>query len=71
MSLERSEIGLPRFRVIAEGDDAVGTGLTLLEALAVLEFAREKGQRHVAIVDDETGAIVDEQLARKYVDAWA
>ncbi len=52
------------FRVIAEGDDAVGKDLTLLEALAVLEFARERGQRHVAIVDDTTGQLVPEETAR-------
>jgi hypothetical protein len=53
--------------VIAEGDDAVGSGLTLAEALAVLEFAKEHGQRFVAIVDETTGALVDEETARKHV----
>jgi hypothetical protein len=57
----------PIFRVIAEGDDAVGTNLTLIEAVAVLEFAREHGKRHVAIVDDTTGAMVDEKAARKRI----
>jgi hypothetical protein len=57
----------PVFRVIAEGDDAVGSGLTLAEALAVLEFAKEHGQRFVAIVDETTGVLVDEQTARKQV----
>jgi hypothetical protein len=52
------------FRVIAEGDDAVATDLTLIEALAVLEFSREHGKRHVAIVDDSTGVLVDEGSAK-------
>jgi len=56
------------FRVIAEGDDAVGANLTLTEALAVLEFAREHGKRHVAIVDDATGAMVQEEDARRWID---
>jgi hypothetical protein len=56
------------FRVIAEGDDAVGTGLKLDEALAVLEFAKEHGKRYVAIVDDATGALVDEDWARRAVE---
>jgi len=58
----------PTFRVIAEGDDAVGADLVLAEAVAVLEFAREHGKRHVAIVDDSTGAMVDEDTARRYVE---
>jgi hypothetical protein len=56
------------FRVIAEGDDAVGTGLTLAEALAVLDFARKRGKRYVAIVDDGTGALLDEHVARRGVE---
>lgn len=56
------------FRVIAEGDDAVGTGLTLVEAVAVMEFAREHGKRFVSIVDDQTGGIVDEEVARTWTE---
>lgn len=55
------------FRVIAEGDDAVAASLTLAEAVAVLEFSREHGKRHVAIVDDSTGSIVDEEQARRWI----
>ena len=59
----------PGYRVIAEGDDAVAAGLTLAEAFAVLEFAREHGKRHVAIVDESTGALVDEENARGLVES--
>jgi CheY-like chemotaxis protein len=54
------------FRVIAEGDDAVGRDLTLAQALELVELARQRGHRFVAIVDDASGAIVDERKAR----AW-
>jgi len=66
----RVDLDLARhtFRVIAEGDDAVGANLSLAEAVAVLEFAREHGHRHVAIVDDSTGAMVDEEDARRCVE---
>jgi hypothetical protein len=53
------------YRVIAEGHDALGTGLTLDEALAVLDFARNNRKRFVAIVNDETGGLVDESDARR------
>ncbi len=56
------------FRVIAEGDDAVGTGLTIGEAVAVLEFARAHRRRYVSIVNDVTGAIVNEDDARAAVE---
>jgi hypothetical protein len=56
------------FRVIAEGDDAVGTGLTIGEAVAVLEFTRERRGRYVSIVDDLTGTLVDEGDARAAVE---
>lgn len=55
------------FRVIAEGNDAVGRDLTLADALALVEVARRRGQRFVAVVDDSTGAIVDERRARLWV----
>ena len=55
------------FRVIAEGDDAVGSELTLPQALAALDLARQQGRRFVSIVDDTTGAIVDERQARTWV----
>jgi hypothetical protein len=63
--VEPTDLTRPDFRVIAEGDDAVARGLTLVEAVAVMEFAREHGKRLVAIVDDSTGAIVDEETARR------
>jgi hypothetical protein len=53
------------YRVIAEGDDAVARALPITDALAVAEFAREHGKRHVAVVDEETSAIVDEAEARR------
>jgi hypothetical protein len=53
------------YRVIAEGDNAVAGGLPIADALAVAEFAREHGKRRVAIVDEETSAIVDEAEARR------
>jgi len=53
------------YRVIAEGQDALGTGLDLDEALAVVDLARKNRKRFVAIVDDETGGIVDEFDARR------
>ncbi len=68
--MTRSEIHQPRFRVIAEGDDAVGVDLSLIEAIGVLEFAREHGKRHVAIVDDRTGEMIAEEMAHEYVSAW-
>lgn len=55
------------FRVIAEGDDAVGRDLTLVQALTLVEHARRRGNRFVSIVDDSTGAIVDERRARTWV----
>ncbi len=59
----------PDFRVIAEGDDAVGCDLTLLEALSIADVARTKGKRrYVAVVDDSTGAIVDERRARDWLE---
>jgi CheY-like chemotaxis protein len=61
------DIHRPDFRVIAEGDDAVGTDLTLFDALVLLDSARLRGKRHVAIVDDTTGALVDERTARTWV----
>jgi hypothetical protein len=58
----------PDFRVIAEGDDAVGDCLTLVEAIAVLDLARQQGKRYVAIVDERTGSLLDEDLARRWVE---
>jgi hypothetical protein len=58
----------PDFRVIAEGDDAVGFDLTLVEAVALLEHSRLRGKRYVAIVNDTTGWIVDEDEARRRLD---
>ena len=55
------------FRVIAEGDDALGSGFTLGEALVALEQARAQSKRHVAIVDDATGSLVDEGDARRWL----
>jgi CheY-like chemotaxis protein len=59
------------FRVIAEGDDAVGRNLTLAQALALVELARARGRRFVAIVDDSTGALVDERRARMLIKRGA
>ena len=53
------------FRVIAEGDDAVGRDLTIVQALALADLARRRGRRFVGIVDDTTGALVDEHKARR------
>jgi CheY-like chemotaxis protein len=53
------------FRVIAEGDDAVGRDLTIVQALALVDLARRRGRRFVGIVDDTTGAMIDERKARK------
>jgi CheY-like chemotaxis protein len=61
------DIHRPDFRVIAEGDDAVGTNLTLVEALLLLDVARQRGKRHVAVVNDTTGTLVDERTARTWV----
>lgn len=55
------------FRVIAEGNDAVGRDLTLIQALGLVDAARRRGHRFVSIVDDSTGAIVDERRARAWV----
>jgi len=52
------------YRVIAEGDDAVGIGLSIEAAVVRVEFARKHGKRYVAIVDDATGAIVDDLEAQ-------
>jgi CheY-like chemotaxis protein len=57
----------PDFRVIAEGDEAVGCELTLGQALALVDVARRRGMHHVAIVDDSTGMLVDEHRARTWV----
>ncbi len=54
-----------RFRVIAEGDDQVACGLPIVEALAVADYARGLGKRHVAIVDENSGFLVDERAARR------
>jgi len=51
--------------VIAEGEDAVTGGLPIADALAVAEFPRDRGKRHVAIVDEESGALIDERDARR------
>jgi hypothetical protein len=56
------------FRVIAEGNDAVGLGLPLLEALGVLERVKQRGGRYVAIVDESTGVLVDEAMARAWLE---
>ncbi|HEX8796924.1 MAG TPA: hypothetical protein VF765_38495 [Polyangiaceae bacterium] len=53
------------YRVIAEGDHAVAGGLSITDALAVADYAREHGKHRVAIVDEETSAIVDEADARR------
>lgn len=55
------------FRVIAEGDDAVGRDLTLAAALALVDATRRRGKRFVAVVDDTTGAIIDERRARIWI----
>jgi hypothetical protein len=57
------------YRVIAQGDDAVGTGLALDEAIAVYEFAQEHGKRHVAIVDETTSGMIDVGTARDRLEA--
>lgn len=66
--MEPEDLNRRDFRVIAEGDAAVGKGLTLDEALAVLDYARQHRKRYVAIVDDSTGALVDELSARRLVE---
>ena len=53
------------YRVIAEGDDAVGVHLSIGEAVEVVKLARESRKRHVAIVNDETGTMVDDFEARR------
>jgi hypothetical protein len=53
------------YKVIAEGDNEVAGGLPITEALAVAEYAREHGKRHVAIVDEGTSTLVDEADARR------
>jgi hypothetical protein len=60
-----SSHGVGTYRVIAEGDDNVAGSLSVEVALAVATFAREKGQRHVAIVDERTGGVADERDARQ------
>jgi hypothetical protein len=69
--MERADPHRSAFRVIAEGDDSVGRDMPLARALALLVTARDRGKRHVAIVDDFTGAIVDEQDARAWVERGA
>lgn len=64
------ELGLV-YRVIAEGDDGICAGLSIAEALAVVKSARDHGKRHVAIVNDETGAMIDEFDARKLASSEA
>jgi hypothetical protein len=59
------------YRVIAEGDDGICAGLSIGEALAVVRSAREHGKRHVAIVNDETGVIIDEFDARRLASSQA
>ena len=59
------------YRVIAEGDDAVGVGLSIGEALEVVKVARECRKRHVAIVNDETGAMIDDFEARRLLRSLA
>ena len=59
------------YRVIAEGDDAVGVGLSIVEAVDVVKAAREHRKRHVAIVNDETGAMIDDFEARRMVRSLA
>jgi hypothetical protein len=63
--MSSSQFQTRTYRVIAEGDNDVAGGLPITDALAVAEFAREHGKRHVAIVDEETSAIVDEADARR------
>lgn len=53
------------YRVIAEGDDAVGVALSIAEAIEVVKHAREHRKRHVAIVNDATGAMIDDFEARR------
>ncbi len=64
------ELGLV-YRVIAEGDDGICAGLSIAEALAVVKSARDHGKRHVAIVNDETGIMIDELDARKLASSEA
>lgn len=45
----------------------MGRGLTLVQALALVDIARRCGRRYVAVVDDTTGALVDERKARALV----
>ncbi|HEX8795984.1 MAG TPA: hypothetical protein VF765_33775 [Polyangiaceae bacterium] len=59
------DAGNRTYRVIAEGDGNLGRGLRIEEAVAVAEFAREHAKRHVAIVDEQTSTIVDEDEVRK------
>jgi hypothetical protein len=54
----------PAYRVIAEGDDDVGRALTVGEAMEIALAARTNGKRYVAIMDEATGTLLDEDAAR-------
>ena len=45
----------------------MGHDLTLAQALALVDVARRNGRRFVAIVDDSTGAMVDERKVRAWI----
>ena len=55
---------LQTYRVVAQGDDAVGVGLSLGDAIALLQSARTNGKKHVALVDELTGVMLDERQAK-------
>jgi len=63
--MEVEELPEQVYSVIAEGDDGICAGLSIAEALAVVKSARDRGKRHVAIVNDETGVMIDEFDARR------
>ena len=71
LAFTQVDLSAPIFRVIAEGDDCVERDLTLAQAIAVAEHARGHGKRHVAIVDDTTGTLVDDRTARRWVQRGA
>lgn len=63
-SIGRAAVRRPTYRVIAEGEDALGSSLDVAEAITLMDSARWRGKRHVAIVDEASGEVLDEGDAR-------
>ena len=57
-------MGSPTFGLVARGDDAAASGLPLDVAIAALDLARKLGLKDVSIVDESSGAVLDEEAAR-------